>query len=392
MKAEEYKEQVLKKIDLISQELVKLSDFIHENPELGYEEYESSKALIQILKKHGFEVEVPFIGFETAFRATFQGKTSRPKLALLAEYDALPEIGHACGHNLIGTACVGAAIGLTEALKNINGSVEVLGCPAEEVSGSKVDMVEKGVFHDVDFAMSVHPSDKTLLETRSLAMDALEFVYHGKAAHAAVAPEKGINALNAVIALYNHIDALRQHVRSDVRIHGIITEGGVAPNIVPERAKARFYIRARDRSYLNEVVEKVVKCADAAAVATGAKLEINKFENSFDNLVSNKKLKEVVKTHLEEIGEKIEEPPASAGSTDVGNVSHVVPTVNPTIKAVPKGVSPHTKEFAENMRSELAHDALVKASKVLALSALEVLGDVELQDAVREDFNKVLRT
>jgi amidohydrolase len=392
MKADEYKEQVLRKIDLIVPELVKIADFIHENPELGYEEYESSKTLAQILKKHGFEVEMPFIGFETAFRATFQGKKSRPKVSLLAEYDALPEIGHACGHNLIGTACVGAAIGLTEAVKDLDGSVEVLGCPAEEVSGAKVDMVKEDVFEDVDFAMSVHPSDKTLLETHSLALDALEFVYRGKASHAAVAPEKGVNALNAVIALFNHVDALRQHVRSDVRIHGIITDGGVAPNVVPERAKARFYIRARDRSYLNEVVEKVMNCANAAAVATGAKLDVNNFENSFDNLISNETLKEIVKKYFEEFGEEIEEPPATSGSTDVGNVSHVVPTVNPTIKAVPKGVKPHTKEFTENTRLKLAHDALVKASKVLALSALEVLGDVELLDAMREDFNKALKT
>ena len=391
MKADEFKERVLKKIDLIAPELVKMADFIHENPELGYEEYESSKALTQILKKYGFEVEKPLIGFETAFRATFQGTKLRPKVALLAEYDALPEIGHACGHNLIGTACVGAAIGLSEAVKDLEGSVEVLGCPAEEVSGAKVDMVKEDVFKDVDFAMSVHPSDKTLLETHSLALDALEFTYHGRASHAAVAPEKGINALNAVIALFNHIDALRQHVRSDVRIHGIITEGGVAPNIVPERSKARFYIRARDRSYLNEVVEKVMNCANAAAVATGAKMDVKNFENSFDNLVSNEKLKEVVKKYLEEFGEEIEEPPATSGSTDVGNVSHVVPTVNPTIKAVPKGVNPHTKEFTEHTRFKLAHDALVKASKVLALSALEVLGDVELLGAMKEDFNKALK-
>ncbi len=389
---DELKERVLKKIDLIAPELVKLADYIHDNPELGYEEHKSSKALAHFLEKHGFEVEMPFIGFETAFQATFQGKTSRPKVALLAEYDALPEIGHACGHNLIGTACVGAAIGLTEAVKDLECSVEVLGCPAEETSGAKVDMVKKDVFEDVDFAMSVHPNDKTLLETHSLALDALEFTYHGKASHAAVAPEKGINALNAVIALFNHIDALRQHVKSDVRIHGIITEGGVAPNIVPERAKARFYIRARHRSYLNEVVEKVKNCANAAAVATGAKLEVKNFENSFDNLVSNEKLKVVVKRYFEEFGEEIEEPPATSGSTDVGNVSHVVPTVNPMIKAVPKGVNPHTKEFAENTRLKLAHDALVKASKVLALSALEVLRDVELLDAVREDFNKALKT
>ena len=392
MKIEEYKDKVLKKIDLVAPELVKLADYIHDNPELGYQEYKSSKALAHFLEKHGFEVEMPFIGFETAFRATFQGRTSRPKVALLAEYDALPEIGHACGHNLIGTACVGAAIGLAEAVKDLEGSVEVLGCPAEEVSGAKVDMVKEDVFEDVDFAMSVHPSDKTLLETHSLALDALEFTYHGKASHAAVAPEKGVNALNAVIALFNNIDALRQHVRSDVRIHGIITEGGVAPNIVPDRAKARFYVRARDRSYLNEVVEKVKNCANAAAIATGAKLEVNNFENSFDNLVSNEKLKVVVKRYFEEFGEEIEEPPPTSGSTDVGNVSHVVPTVNPMIKAVPKGVNPHTQEFAENTRSKLAHDALVRASKVLALSALEVVGDGELLDAVREDFNEALKT
>lgn len=393
-------ERVLKKIDLISQDLIGIADQLHDNPELGYREERAAEILTRFLEEHGFIVERRLIGIDTAFKAFFKGagKKDRPKIALLAEYDALPEIGHACGHNLICVMSIGAAIGLKEALNEIDGMVIVLGCPAEESSavsgllaGAKVYMIEKGVFDDIDVALMLHPADQSALEMETTALEALEFTYYGKSAHAAIAPWDGINALNAVIELFNNINALRQHLKPDVRIHGIITEGGIAPNIIPERAQAKFYIRAKDKSYLKEVVDKVINCAKAAELATGAKVSIRKFEHTFYNIVTNKTLAQVVKKYFEMFGETVTECYPGGGSTDMGNVSWVVPSVHPTIRIAPKGVLPHTREFAQAAKSALAHKMAIVGAKVLALTSLEVLLNEDLLKRIKEEFKTTVK-
>jgi len=378
---------VINKINSVSSQLVKVSHIIHDNPELGYQEMRAARELVKLLQEQSVAVEESFIGINTAFHASLEGESSRPRAAFLAEYDALPGIGHACGHNLICVMSVGAVIGLKEILSHVNGSIDLIGSPAEETNGSKVDMVTRGVFDNVDFAMMLHPADATALAMGSLALDAREFTFEGKESHAAFAPEEGVNALNAVISLFNHVDALRQHLKSDVRIHGIITEGGIAPNIVPGRAQARFNIRAKQRSYLNEVTRKVEDCARAAEIATGAKLTVRNFENSFDNIATNRVLAELMRRNFIELGEPVEDELPSSASTDMGNVSHVIPSVHGMIRVARKGIHLHTPEFAIAARSEQADKALILGAKVLALTALDVMADREQLDAMKREFS-----
>ena len=383
----ELRDKVLNKIDSITSELIRIAQYIHDNPELGYQEYKAAEILTSTLSKYGFKVEKGTARIETAFRAEIQGKKHTPRIALLAEYDALPELGHACGHNLICTMSLGAAIGMSSVIDEIDGSILVIGTPAEETSGAKVPMVERGVFNDIDVAMMIHPADKTILYSSALAMDAIEFTFIGKAAHAAASPEEGINALKAAISTFTMIDMLREHLRDDVRIHGIITEGGVAPNIVPERAVARFYVRSLDRDYLNTVVEKVKNCAKGAALGIGAKVEIRNFETSFDNLITNKRLTEIFRRNLIELGiTDIEEGCKKLGSTDMGNVSQVVPSIHPILQICKKGVSLHTPEFAKLTASHEAFEKMIIGAKTLALTALDVLLNSEALKEIKEEF------
>ena len=378
---------IMKKIDKVSSRMLGLSHYIHENPELGYQESKAVQALATFLQEESIEVERPFIGIDTAFHASLEGQSSRPRAAFLAEYDALPNIGHACGHNLICVMSAGAVVGLKEILPQVEGSIDLFGSPAEETNGAKVDMVAKGVFNNVDFAMMLHPADETALSMGSLALDAREFTFQGVESHAALAPEEGVNALNAVVLLFNNVDALRQHLKSDARIHGIITEGGVAPNIVPARAQARFNIRAKQRSYLNEVTRKVEDCARAAELATGAKLTIRNFENSFDNVVTNSVLAELMRRNFIELGESVAAELPNSASTDMGNVSHVVPSIHGMIRVARKGIPLHTPDFARAARSEQADRALIVGAKVLALTALDALTDPGQLDAMKKEFS-----
>ena len=270
MEKSEYLQPVTQAIDANREELVDISLDIHSHPELNFQEHHAAKLLADTLEQHGFQVERGVGGVETAFRGTLEGGGGDgPTVALLAEYDALPEIGHGCGHNLIAISNLGAGLGVQAAMANLPGRLVVLGTPAEEGGGGKNRMIDAGVFDDVDISLSSHPSSNLTVfgteaaidETWSLAMVRYRFDFYGKAAHAAVAPEAGINALNAVIHTFNGIDSMRQHLRPDTRIHGIITDGGTAPNVVPEFASADFILRSRDRVYLNEIVQKVVAIA-----------------------------------------------------------------------------------------------------------------------------------
>ncbi|MDI6707366.1 MAG: M20 family metallopeptidase [Bacillota bacterium] len=372
----------------LKQELVEVSEFILENPELGYEEFMACKAHVDLLKKHGFEVEEEYMGIKTAFKAVYDSGKPGPAIAYLSEYDALPGIGHGCGHNLLGTTNTGAGIALSKLLKDYCGKVVVYGTPAEETSGAKVEMTEKGAFDEIDIAIEVHPSDKHYMSGASLAMQAIQFTYRGRAAHAAADPEHGINALDAAINTFNNINALREHIKSSSRIHGIITEGGKAANIVPELAIAQFYVRATTKTYLEELVEKVKNCARGAAMAAGAELEISNYEASYDNLVTNKILSETYTKWLREVGvERIEGPRESFGSLDVGNVSHIVPTIHPYFGICEKETAGHTREFAQATKTPLAYDSMVKTMAAMVLTAVEVITDKDLLARIRDEFN-----
>jgi amidohydrolase len=396
---EAYASQVTQAVEARRQELVDISLDIHAHPELNYHEYHAAKVLADALERHGFQVERGIGGVETAFCAVMPGGDGDgPTVALLAEYDALPGIGHGCGHNLIAMSNLGAGLGAKAALQALPGRLMVLGTPAEEGGGGKIRLLDAGVFRGVDVALSSHPSsNRTIIpieippdQSWSLAMVGYRYAYHGKAAHAAVVPHEGINALNAVIHLFTGIDALRQHLRDDVRIHGIITDGGKAPNVVPDFAAANFMLRSRDRDYLQEVVDKVRRVAEGAAQITGARLDILPAHPLYENVRPNAVLAQTARAHAEAIGMRLDATPqgwnGGGASTDFGNVSQALPAYYLRFAVSQEPVPGHSTAMAEAATSGLAHDNAIATAKVLALTVCDLLTNPALMAAARADF------
>ena len=373
-------------------ELVELSKYICENPELGHQEFKACAAHAELLEKHGFKVEVGYLGLPTAFRAEFDSGKPGPTICYLAEYDALPEIGHGCGHNILGTVSTGSGILLSKVINEFGGRVVIGGTPAEETSGGKVTFAENGAFDDIDVVLISHPMDEDLESGSSLALEALQFTFIGKPSHAAAAPEKGINALDACLATFHSINALREHVLSTTRIHGIVKEGGVAANIVPERAVAQFYVRTTKKSYLKEVVEKVKNCARAGALAAGAELEITNFELSYDDLLTNTTMQKRLSENLNAVGiTNIKKAHAISGSSDVGNVSYVCPTVHNDYNIFAEGEQtfpPHTREFRDATLRPAALEAMRKNVVAQAMTGLNIIQEPEFLEAVKAEFHK----
>lgn len=380
------KDRVCKEIDAARTEFVAVSRRIHENPELGLEERRAADWLGGLLRDGGFSVERPVAGLATAFRADVRGERARPRVALLAEYDALAGLGHACGHNLICMASVGAAVALHRAAPKLPGTLTVLGTPAEETSGGKIVMVDQGVFEGIDAAMMFHPSRNNWWTRGALAAQSLVVKFHGKPAHAAAMPEKGINALNALLLTYHAIDSLRQHVPGDVRIHGIITKGGDAPNVVPAYAEGDFLVRAAARATMADVMEKVKRCAEGAALQTGARVE---FEQGlvYAERYNNRVLADLFAGNMGRLGVEGERPPSEGGvgSSDIGNVSMVCPTIHPYLK-IADDVSGHTVEFREAAGSPRGYEAMLAAAKGLAMTALDVFYRPETVTAMWDEF------
>jgi amidohydrolase len=393
---EALKRRACEAVDRWAGQLVETADWIHAHPELGHQEYEASKRLTEILGTAGAQVERGTAGMETAFKAVLAGSSGGPTIAVLAEYDALPKLGHACGHNLIATSALGAGLALTDVLNDVDGSVWVLGTPAEESAaknaGGKVHMVRAGVFDDVDAAIMFHPAaETTMTAERSLAARGFEFYFHGKAAHAAGAPEEGINALDAVVAMYNAVSMLRQQVKSDVRIHGIILAGGAAANIIPDYAAIRYRTRSDDADYLEEVVQRVVACAEGAARATGCRLEWNEYMPPYENTVPNRVLMDLMKRNLEALGLEVatERHRKSRGSTDFGNVTRRVPGVEARIAITEDWDVPgHSVEFEQAAGTDRGRQAMLAAAKGLAMTAIDLLGRPETLSEAKHAFDE----
>lgn len=385
---EQLKLRVCAEVDAQRGRLIELSLKIHSNPEIGFKEKKASGWLTRYLSRSGFMVERGICNLPTAFRAIYgQGK---PVIALIAEYDALPNVGHACGHNLIAASAVGAGVASKIAVDSCGGTVVVLGTPAEEIFGGKVLMLSAGIFADVDAAMMVHPGVRNMVTTEALACVGLDVEFFGKAAHAAAYPERGVNALEAMLLSFNAINSLRQHVRSDARIHGIITYGGEAANIVPERSAASFLIRAADFDYLEELKTKVLNCFEAAALATGSKLQFKWSDTVYAPMKNNQTLAEVFAKNLESLGRRVE--PFSlhfgVGSTDMGNVSQAVPAIHPTIAIADPGVLVHSPDFALAAASEQGNKGLLDAAKAMAMTIVDLLCEPQILSRVREQFLK----
>ena len=343
------KENLYNNIERLKNEIENISEFIFEHAELGNEEYVSSAYLVETLRDYGFQVIYPYLDIPTAFRAEYK-KGDGSKVAFLPEYDALPGYGedknqtaHACGHNWIAATTLGAAISLATLNENFNGTIVVIGTPAEETVGGKCELVEKGAFSDIDVVIQMHLGAENNINVLTLAMDSIEFNFSGVAAHAACYPEKGVNALDAVNLMFAGVNALRQHMKPDARVAGIVTEGGMACNIVPDKASCRYYIRSKERTYLKELTQKIINCAKGAALMTGAELEYHNFENSYDNL------------------------------SDIGNVSQVCPTVYCEIDtgAYPQ-VFAHHESFLDYVHGKNAENTLLIATKAMAYTALQI--------------------
>ena len=370
---------------------IDLSQKIHQHPEIGNEEYFAADLLTKFLEEKGFDVERNIAGHETGFIARKQSKNGEyPKIAFLAEYDALPNLGHACGHNIIGAISVAGAVGLGELLDNVSGEVIVYGCPSEEGGengSSKGSFVRENLFEGVDVAMIIHPGSEHSITKKSLAVNPLDFEFFGQSSHAAGSPENGKNALDALLHFFNGIATLRQHVKSDVKIHGIITHGGDAPNIIPDYTKARFYIRSSTKEGCDEVTEKVEAIARGAALMTGCTTKISSFQNRVDNLIPTRYFDELYVETMKKLGVEVPvDSKKGMGSTDVGNVSHIIPTIHPNIKICDSSISGHTHEFAKAAASKEGDEAIILGGKVLALLGLDLIINKEKLENIKGNF------
>lgn len=385
------KEGIIELIEKLTPELNKLSLEIYNNPESGYEEFIACKLHTDILEKYGFVVQKNFAGVETGFKAEYKSGKPGKTIAYLAEYDALPGIGHGCGHNLLGTVSTGAGIILKSIIDDIGGTVIVFGTPAEETSGAKVTYVENNEFEDVDIAMMVHPGNSYRKSGKSLALEPVEFEFFGKTSHAASAPEKGVNALDAAIQTFNGVNALREHMRIDSRVHGIIKEGGKAANVVPDYTKAQFYVRSTTKSYNTKLVEKIKNCAKGAALAAGAELKISQFEFPYDNLVTNETLNKLFAQKIYEVsGIVMDEPDKTNGSIDLGQVSQVCPTIHPYFDITndkTRSIAAHTKEMAECTLTDYAKEQMKTTVAALVLSAAEIIQNSKLYKDIKKEFD-----
>ena len=386
------KASVARAIDELRPTLEQTALAIHADPELAFQERKSADRLCALLANERHAVERPYGGLETAFRAELRAGRG-PVVALCAEYDALPEIGHACGHNLIGTASVGAFLGLARAGLAANGTVRLIGTPAEERGNGKAKLIDAGAFRDVDAAMMFHAGSADELDPAMLAMASFEVEFIGRASHAAAKPELGINALDAMLMSFNNLSALRQVIRSDSRVHGIITHGGDAPNIIPAHAAGRFMVRSPDNRYLEQLKGRVLRCFEGAAMATGATLQ-HRWIDQAEALTTNMPIAEAFATNAQALGRALRarRPTDMHGSSDMGNVSGVVPSIHPYLAIAPEGTPTHSLDFARHAATREALATMVVAAKALAMTAIDVLTDPDLLRRAKQQHRAAARS
>lgn len=385
-------ERIHKTFAVFENELKEMALKIHANPELGMEEYKACELQMNLLQKYGFEVKNNYCDIPTSYIACYKGGKSGPKIAMLAEYDALPGIGHGCGHNLIAMVACGAGIGMREFADELGGEIYVIGTPAEETVGAKAIIAESGGFDEMDVIMMSHPGYFNLESSNTLAIKSVYFDFYGKTAHASGMPQDGLNALDAVINTFVMINALRQQTLDDARIHGIITMGGEAPNVIPDHTQAYFFVRAEKNDYLDILFEKVCDCARAGAMGAGCRVEITKGEGEFCDTNSNKALSALNTKNMALVGEKMLPAPekALAGSSDMGNASYRCPAIQ-TIYDVTHWVEvpAHTAEFTEHVKSEYALNQSVTCAKAHVLTAIDLMENPEYIKNIHTEFSEI---
>lgn len=389
------KERVSKIVDRLAPELRKLALDIHDNPELGLQEYKACAWQKELLGRYGFAIEENFCDIETSYKAVYKGRKPGPKIAFLAEYDALPELGHGCGHNLIAMVSVGCGIACREFADEYGAQIDVIGTPAEETAGTKVPMSAKGVFDGYDAVMMAHPAFANAESINTIAMDAYKIEFFGRPAHAATAPHEGINALDAMINFFNLVNAMRQQTKPDARIHGIITDGGKAANVIPDYTAANFYIRANRVADVKKLAERVRNCAAGAALGTGCTYKMEYNEENFKDTCTNKALNNLAVDNIQPF---LSEPIYrlgdihAPGSSDLGDVSYETPAIQVIFKIGeypnPMGGG-HTPEMAAAAGSEYGINNGLNFVKGLVMTAIELMTKPEALAAVKEEFSHV---
>ena len=374
MDVESAKQQVCDRVDELADELIEASHQIHAHPELNFEETFAHGVLTDMLERHGLSPTRHAYGLETAFDA--QAGTSGPAIAVLCEYDALPVIGHACGHNIIATAGLGAGLAAAVVAEQAGGRVRIMGTPAEEGGGGKVRMARAGAFDDVDAAMMVHPADADLAAMDCIAIQELAVTFEGKAAHAAAAPWDGRNALDAAVLGYMNIAALRQHIRPNERLHGIFTKAGDKPNIVPSDTAMDWYVRSGTISSLQPLKQRVLTCLESAATACGCTMSHEWIDNTYADMIDNGPMVQAYAINAGRLGRSVLDPVTSGrrvvGSTDMGNISYLVPSIHPMIKVAPDGVPIHSVEFARWAGSAEGDRAVIDGAKAMAMTVIDL--------------------
>jgi len=362
--------------------LVEMSRWIYEHPELAYEERESSACLAAFLRDNGFAVEYPAHGLETAFVA--RTGTQGPEVIICAEYDALPGVGHACGHNIIATSALGAGLGLAAAASELEFRVTVLGTPAEEKYGGKVDLINAGAFRDAALAMMMHPSTHDVVDPNIIAVAHIDVLFHGKDAHASAFPWLGINALDAFVQAYVNVSTLRQQLEPTDKVHGIITHGGEAPNIIPSFTRSSWYVRAPQRELLDGLLPRILACFEAAAMATGCTFEIEHVGHIYEDMVSNPALIDYYVANSTLLGRPLlrgaDLPPSVSGSTDMGNVSKLVPSIHPMVSIDCLPSVNHQPEFAAATVTDSGNRALLDGAIAMAWTVIDVAENDRWQD------------
>jgi amidohydrolase len=378
-------DEIRSSIDRFKDRATGLGRQIHAHPELKFEERFAAGLLSDALAEIGVKVERGVAGLETAFRA--EAGKSGPTVAILAEYDALPN-GHSCGHNLICTAALAAFAGLAAVRAQLPGRVVILGTPAEEGGGGKIIMLERGALEGVDFALMAHPVDGEYATFPTLATRHLRLTFHGRASHAAAAPWAGASALAAVLQTFQSVDAARLHFRDGSRIHGIITDGGQAVNIIPEKAACEFLCRAHTTGYAHEIADRVLRCAEAAAAATGTQL-VHEVIGGYKNMINNLAMAHRYASHCGALGVQAPDAPPDmpTGSTDMGDVSHALPAIHPIFRIADPGAGNcHEERFAKQTDTPRAYEAMIRVAKAMALTAYDLLADAALMESARREF------
>ena len=394
---EDLKDKVREAVEEQRQRLHEISEFLYENPELGSEEFKAAEFLTGELEKNGFDVERGILDMPTAFCATYRGRGRGPRVAVLAEYDALPGVGHGCGHNLIAASAIGAGIAASKVMDKLDGEVLVVGTPAEEghgpSGGAKVIMAEKGFWDDIDGAIMLHPSSAWGAGSRSLGISLVKMEFEGQTSHAAASPQEGVNALNAATLAHMATHMLRQEARRDANlvIHGIISEGGLASNIIPDRAVCDFGVRSSDDEYLDEMVDKVARCAEGAALAMGAKVNITK-KKLYSGKKINEPLVEVLWNNYHNQGVEMKPWKESVNgmpmaSTDFGDVSQRIPVAGSYIGVTEPGIPGHSVQMAEATMTEKGQEAMIIGTKALAMTLVELLAMPEKLKEAKEYFD-----